>query len=479
MAFKNNLYLKILFFLFILLITGCAGSQIGPHQKAAGPDTALITIYLETVGQCSGSVSFVLDELSLLAGEQWHDLNIQPVLIDSRAVAGKQLLVGLSNMPIGNYTQIRFRLTQIKIHNNIQDSSGEDRSIPLSYPLSVTLEEQDSTCLFVKWNLNDCLEENSRFNPRFSTSGQIESFTGDLLYVVCDDINTLYLMRTNKNNVVASIGLPNRLGQIRFDPHRLRLYVLSPGARCVYVLDCSDNRLIDRISLPLTLEPRFMDLSWNGDYLFITDTPSNRVLKIDLQTGIVDQHITFGYRPERIIYFEYFIDRGGKCKGDRWLAVSAPDSQQVYLLNADNLNVCNAIAAGLAPDGLLFLDGLLYITDRLSNMVNAYNLYENRLTARIRVGLEPLFLLSDQMGKIYVSNHGADSLSVVIPGQQTALNEIPIGRSPFAMARSQRRQIIYTANRELKKITIMDRNADKILSIAELGGKPFFLDIWE
>ena len=112
-------------------------------------------------------------------------------------------------------------------------------------------------------------------------------------------------------------------------------------------------------------------------------------------------------------------------------------------------------------------------------MVNAYNFNENRLTGSIRVGLEPSFLLTDNIGKIYVSNYGGDSLSVIIPGQQTAFHEIPIGRSPFAMVRSQRRQIIYTANREAKKITIMDRNADKILSTIALGGKPFFLDIWE
>ena len=472
MSYKKYISLTLSLFFLTLFLGACGSSRTGTLRSPAEAHQALVTIYMETSGFCQGKISFVVDNLALLAGDEWVPLDTEPVGVDLANLKDRQFLLGLAVVQTGSYARIRFRLTQIKTHGDVGRAARDELEINLPFQATVPLGEGDSTCLFVNCDLGSCLAKDGRFVPRFSARGQIEPLAGDLLYVDCDDIDTIYLVRTDRNLVVASLGLVGRLGELKIDEASRRLYVVSTGARSIYVLDCTNNRFIDRIALPLTLEPRFMALSSDGAFAFVSDAPTNRVMKINLNTGSLERQATVGYRPERVIFFE---DRGAG-----WLAVGSFSSQQVYILSAETLVIARTIPVGLEPDGLLFQSGLLYVSDRRSHTVTAHDLWSGTLAARIAVGAGPGFLLAySQADKIYVSNYGGNSLSVMTPGQYTAFREIPVGLTPFALALSSRRQVMYVGNRKMKNLTVMDLNTERIKTVIPLGGTPFFIDILE
>lgn len=472
MSYKKYFFLTLSLFFLTLLLGACGTSRTGALPSPAQAHQALVSIYLETSGSCEDKISFVVDNLALLAGNEWVPLDTKPVRVDTANMKDRQFLLGLAVVRSGSYARIRFRLTQTKTRGDVNFAARDALEINLPFQATVPLGQGDSTCLFVNCDLGNCLVKDGRLVPGFSARGQVVPLAGDLLYVDCDDIDTIYLVRTDRNLVVASLGLVGRLGELKVDEASRRLYIVSTGARSIYVLDCTNNRFIDRIALPLTLEPRFMALSTDGAFAFVSDQPTNRVMKINLNTGAVEQHATVGYRPERVIFFE---DRGAG-----WLAISSFGSKQVHILSAETLVTARTIPAGLEPDGLVFQGGLLYVSDRGSRTVTVHDPRSGKLAARIAVGPEPVFLEAhSQAGKIYVSNYGGDSLSVMTPGQYTAFREIPIGLTPFALALSSRRQVMYVGNRKTKKLTVMDLNTERIKTVIPLGGTPFFIDILE
>jgi YVTN family beta-propeller protein len=464
---------EIMLIFIILFLNACAGSGEATSKRGGETsDKALVTIYMEPGTFCPAMISFTIEKIDLLDGERPVSLDTEPVQVDLDKVKNHQVLLGLAVVPPGSYTAVRLRLTQIRVGRDAAQEEMDDREMDLSLPVPVPLERGDSTCFFVGCDLTEELTDGRGFMPRFFVRGQVEPLAGELVYVDCDDIDTIYLVSTDRNFIVGSIGLIGRLGEIRIDDNRRRLYVISSKARSIYVLDIANHRFVDRIALPMSLEPQFMALSDDGNFAFITDTPTNQVHKINLITGVVERQTTVGYRPKRIIFF--------KNGGIEELAVSSPGSKEVIILNADSLNTVNTASVGFEPEGLLFLNSLIYASDRRGAAVTMHNLRNGKTEGRISVGLDPTFLMADPGGvKIYVSNHGEDSLSVLTPGQHTALRKIFGGDSPFTMALSNRRRIMYVGNRDTKTITAIDLNTEKILAIVPLGGTPFSIDTLE
>ncbi len=465
---KQRALLWWLLMALVLFLAGCVSGE-GVARKAPRimPGQSLVSVYFSTVGASTERISFEIDEVAILMGDLWIDLPAEALVVDRQKVQGKQLLLGIGAFPAGDCSRMRFKLKGIKLAGN-SGPGLEDQMVELPFNKVVSLAGGDSTCLFIEWHLVPPLPGEIQFSPHFTVKGQEMPLGGDLAYAVCDDIDTLYMVRTDINFVVASLGLPGPLGELAVDPLQRRLYVLSAGERAILVFDSVNAQKLDRIPLSITIKPRHMALSEDGMTAFVTDSATNRVLRVDLLNGIISQQATVGIRPERIIYFE--------DNGSHRLAVSSPTAQRVFILNADTLDPVREIPAGNEADSLLFWDERLYVAERGSNLVSVFDYQTGRQLARVTVGFEPSFIIGVDR-KIFVSNYRDDSLSVFHAGQSTTARRIPVGSGPYAMAISDRRRLLYVADREADKLTILDLTAERVTATVSLGGRPFSVGV--
>ncbi len=451
-------------------LAGCApqGHVAASQISLPGKGQGLVSVYLGTAGFCAENLSGRISDLELLTDGLWLPLEVAAADVELAQLENRQMLLGASPLPAGQYSRLRFRLAEPgKAPAEKGTSPGELISVSLARPL--VFAESDSVCLFITWDQSDCRRIDGRIAPRFIVQPQDTRVAGERLYVVCDDINTLFLVRTDLNQVIGSMGFPGRLGEVRFAGRQNRVYLLGTEARAIFVIDAASHRRVDRIALPSLVKPRFMALSDDGNFAYVTDATTDRVVKVDLQKGVVDRDVKSGVRPERILFFN--------ARGRLLLAVVSPGTQTVQVLDAGTLSTVMTLPVDSKPSGLAFDNGILYVSDRGNNTVTAFDVETSSKMARITVGFGPVAIARSTAGRMYIGNENSASLSLIASGQMTMQREIPIGPTPIDMVYFDRRQILYVANRNARFVTGLDVTAENKLAEIPLAGKPFALAV--
>jgi len=205
---------------------------------------------------------------------------------------------------------------------------------------------------------------------------------------------------------------------------------------------------------------------------FVSDVMSRRVVKIDLETGQMMANQQVGLRPGRLVYVEQ--------DGSGLVAVCAPMTQNVFLLNSETLAVQRTLETGLQPNHVLYVDGRLLIAEAGSQTVTTFDVANGQRLGQVRLIGKPGELLANaDNGKVYVSNPQTSSLSVLGVGQFSSLRNIPAGVGPAALAMSERRGLIYVANPAAEVVTVLDRTSERIVGTISLGGHALDLAVYE
>ena len=454
----------------LALLYGCApGPSPGLQQSyALARDEALVSIYLETDGFCTAGRSLSLDHFNLHSGDETIQLFLDPVTIACNEVQGRQILLGLAKVSAGFYDQISLT---VNTRSGAVDASAE-QNLALRFSKKVVLAAGDSSCLFVTWHLDQPSNDSGVLLPEMSARGQVQPLSRDLLYVLCSELNTLYVVRTDTRFVTAAIGLDGVAGEIEVDTLRQRLYLVNSSRRSLQAIDLPTQRVVDNIPLPLTLDPFHLTLDVERNVAYVSDPVSRRVLGIELDDGQITANRQIGLRPGRLIYIAQ--DGGGL------VAVSAPLSQNVHLLDSETLMVRRSLATGLRPRYLLSALDQLYVAEEGSRTITVFNLFSGQQLGQIILVASPGEILASPLGdKAYISLSRANSLGVITPGQFTSLRSIPAGEDPAALALSERRGQIYVANTSAHSVTILDRVAETIISTVPVGGRVTDLAVFE
>ena len=450
--------------LLLFLLTSCTSSLHQPQKSIAKfAGQPLLTVYLTTSGSSLTDFSFVLQEIALFSDGSWLDLDLPPQQIDRQGNKGQQLLLGVTNAPLGEQRRLRFRLTAIKVAGQSIAGlpEGEFHEVVLATP--VTLAEADSQCLFIDWNL-----EGNDLYPSFSARGQQVVLGGGLAYVLCDDIGTIYILRTDRNEVISAFSLPGPLAEMKLDPQTRRLYVLSTGKHALYVYDCMKSRLLEQIDLPRTIAPSFLALAEDTHLAFVSDPVSSQVLRVNLRSGVVEAQQQLSQTPGKLLYFS--ADNGH-------LAVLSPATQKVFLLSPESLQVHRVISVGMQPDSLLYFAGMLHVSEQAADKVSAYNYQTGRLVQDISVGRAPADILSEDGQRLFVSNSGESSISVIYSGQKTSFRRIATVDFPRDMAISAQRKLLYVAGYEKKHLSVIELTGQTMRKKLLLGGRPLSVAI--
>ncbi len=462
-----RLFLVLVFF----LLSACSPPKPSATDKmlpVAGQ--ALVTAYLSTSGSSLSRASFTIERVALYQSKAWIELDLPAFQVDNKRQRNNQLLLGISLAPAGEYRRLKLQLKDLTIDGVAVLPAGQVETVELQLSEPVSLRSKESQCLFLNWTLDSQEGQKNTLTPVFTAWGQRIQLGAGLAYVACRDLDTIYVLRTDTNELVASFAVPGPIGEIQIDQRSRRLYVISAGSRSIYVYDCIKARLLEQIALPGTVAPGHFVLATDRRTAYVTDSFSSLVLKVDLLTGTVVGQQRVSSRPEKVALISAASER---------LAVVSPRAQQVSILSADSLAVLRSFSVGQQVSDVVFIAGTLFVVEQAANSVAAYEYQTGRLLGQIPVGFKPSELLVVNQQKVYVGNQHSASLSVLVPGQKTSFRRIPAGTAPGDLGLSKRHQVIYVLSAKNPQLTIVDLPGEYLRQTVPLAGQPTAVAVLE
>ena len=338
--------------------------------------------------------------------------------------------------------------------------------LALTSPL--LFDKDDSQCLFITWDVLQSLEGLRDSRLAMTISPSIRQLFVNLVYVSCPDIDTVFVIRSDKNWVADSFGIRGGPTYIALapDPTRRLLYALASRESRIKVVELNSQRVVDSFPIPLIRDASFMVISPDGQWAYVLDKRESYLSRMDLESGTLLARVRVGYEPQ---YLAYLVDKD-------LLAVSSVISQEVSFRDPLTLNQVGSIPTGNSPDGLLLAGNQLYIAESGANTVAIFDFTRNLIQSRIDVGFSPRRLLNND-SQFYVSNYDSGSLSVIYPGQLGVSREIVgLGR-PLEMIYDTTNRWIYVADEKQAGLAIVDSTVNQLMGYITLGARPLGLAI--
>jgi YVTN family beta-propeller protein len=267
------------------------------------------------------------------------------------------------------------------------------------------------------------------------------------IYVTNEDANTVSVISSLTNSVVATIPVGKRPRGIKVSPDGKLIYVaLSGSPKCPPAL--SEEECAQRI----------------------TDKSADGIAEVDVQANEVVRILTSGSDPEQ-------FDVNWQT---RRLYVSNEDMHQVSIIDMQQGNIVQSVATGREPEGVrLSPDGnLAYVTSEGDHEISVIDANSGERITRIPVGLRPRDVIFTADGsRAYVSAEFAASIMVIDVESHSVINEIGLtpGSLPMGLVLSRDESMLYVANGRGRTVAAIDLATAKEVALLEVGVRPWGL----
>jgi len=465
--------------LLLFFPCGCVQSG-GPRDGFSGVDTVrrggLLSLFLNLKDKNGPLLTMDVTTIDVLADDgSWQPVLSETVAIRAGEIKKGQKFLVRTALPPGTYSRLRFHLGAayvVKADGKQCFLTPVQPSIEMTLRQPLVVHEGDSRSLFLTWDTRASLKNNV-FLPFMIVAPVLKHMIADVAYVACPEINTVFMIRTDKNQVYDSMAVrdgPTYLfGSTNGNSGNDRLYALTRRKALVKVISPSANRVVAEYNLPMAAQATYMALSPDGAYGYVIDRQRGYVMQMDMVSGTIMKRKYLGYNPSYIIYLKKY----------HRLAVTQSLSQTVVLLDADTLDKVQDISTGSRPEGLLNWDEtLLYIAESGSNSILIYDLEKGREVRRIPVEFNPSRLMSGK-NSIYVTNYGSSSISVLKPGQMGAARIVSLAVRPRELVQVPKNNWIYVGSDQDDSIIVLDTNTSREVGRIELGAKPMGMVVLE
>ena len=433
--------------------------------------TARLSCFLTLMDEKGPAIRLEVASIEIFTEDTSLLLTSGPLKIDSTAIGAGQLFLGGAALPPDQYQRLRMLVTK----GEVQKSDGryeviapEPFYVEVNLPVGVNLKPEDSLSLLITWDVLNSLQTDNTLDPDLTAILPLKQMLNNLVLVTCPDIDTVFIVRVDKNWVVDSFGLKGNPTHLAIDPdNKNLLYILTSRDRMLKVVELSTFRVVNFFQAPLNDQPTFMTVSPDGRFAFLLDERNGYLSRINLITGEIAARVLLGDQPNYAAYLEE----------QNLLAVSLALSQKVLLLDPDSLAVRRSISTGNTPQGLIVSNNQLLVAEYGENTISIADLSTMGTQNRLSVGFGPRRLLETGNNEIYVSNYQDGSLSVLEPGQFGVMQVIYGLSRPFEMTVNLLYRRLYVTDEEKAALGVIDTNTNRLLGYIALGARPFDLDM--
>jgi DNA-binding beta-propeller fold protein YncE len=461
---------SVLLVAMIMLFAGCgslkglSNFESACEQPAAFDGAANLSLFLNINHRNSTTnLSLKISSVEILVDELWIPLFSEPININSADAILTQKFIGRQWIR-GRYC----RGVKIKVAGATIVRSANEQALPLvNHEVEIMLQNPISLDVDSrKVMLIDWEPEKSVLDSGFSGLGMTAyeggaaRITANLAYVACPDLDTVYIVRTDKYQVVGAFAVKGSPTYLTVDATNKKIYVLASMLNKIIPYDVYTLLPTNEFLIPMANSPIFMTVNNRTQTAFVLDA-QGVITSIDLLSGNMLMRNRVGNGPNYLYYIEG-LDK---------LAVSSSIDQSVYLLNPDSLVVEDFVSLGSAPGGLVSLGNNLYIAESSVNAVSVYDLGARKILKKIHVGFEPTRFVTHD-GSVYVTNYLDGSISIIQGEQLSVSKEMDVGKNAREMAVSEKQRLILVGAGDCNGfLAVVDTTGNHVIGQVELGAK--------
>ena len=394
-------------------------------------------------------------------------------VVDQVTVNGVEATGGPIDWTAGNVTLIPGANTVTAIATTTVGGSGE-ASVEVSLDLDLDsdgIENDVDRQITVPGigTIGGPRQPSTLFSDQFGTGlgrGPIQvtiSQDGGAAYISNYWSNTVSVLDTSTNEVVATVPVGNRPFESALTPDGGKLYVpniysmsLDPLKYIVSVVDTASNEVLSSIqvgknpySTGATQDGRVLVAEYGNNSLGVIDTVSDtRLMGIATSAGPID--VTMAPDRPRVYVSALPANRSN------WIDTST-------LARERDVGVAAPRGADTNPDG-----SRLFITEFNDSRVGVFDTDSGARTATIGedqgLGTRPIDVAVTPDGlTAYVANLGSNTVSVIDTGTSTVTNTIPVQVSPYGLAISPDGLSTYVTNFNSHSVSVIDNISNTVV----------------
>ena len=318
----------------------------------------------------------------------------------------------------------------------------------------------------------------------------LQTFAAARAYVSNEDGETVSVLDTQKNEVVATIAVGKRPRGLKLNRDGSLLYVAVSGlpkcppsvpdeecAKLKRDLSADGIATIDTKTLKVTgllksgSDPEQFDLSHDGKRLYISNEDSAQASVLNTVTGAIVATIPIGHEPEGVR-----MSPNGK-----WVIVTSETDSTISIVDTGSLAVLKTVKVGMRPRDVAFTPDskAVYVSGEGDASLSRVEIPAGEPVTRVlelRKDARPMGVVFDAARRrVYVSTGRGGTVAVV---QQDGaggklIKEIPVGARPWGIALSHDGRRLYTANGSSNDITVVDTSSLSVLEKVPVGKGPW------
>ena len=337
---------------------------------------------------------------------------------------------------------------------------------------------------------------------------------GRLLYVVCQDSDEVRVLDAESGKVIASIAVGRIPRGIVLSADARRLYVTNAWSDTVSVIDTVSRQVVQ--TLPTGFEPLGVAIDKPGTTLYVANRLSSDISVIDLATGQEIKRLLAGRGASYLalspdgkwVYCTHIYPNLGTYRSEPSSEITVIDTSTRRVVDRKILrNVAGVFHVAPSVDGKLVAVAQL----RPKNLIplahvehgavfgDSLTLFGDDVGGMVQIPIDELdryyalpwgVAITPNKSKIFLTTAGSQSVTAidirrllksVRTRRQPFANDlsasadyvtarIPVGHNPRGVALSPDGKRLYVANRLDDTLSVIDTNAEKVISTIDLGG---------
>jgi YVTN family beta-propeller protein len=337
---------------------------------------------------------------------------------------------------------------------------------------------------------------------------------GRLLYVVCQDSDEVRVVEAASGKLVKAVPVGHVPRAIVLSPDAHTLFITNAWSDTVSVIDTTTLEVVRTLSTGF--EPSGVVFDSRANALYVANRLSNDISVIDFKTGQETKRLLAGrgasylsLSPDgKSIYCTHVYPNPSAFRSQPQSEITVIDTGTQTVVERKPLhNVAGAFHLATSADGKLSVVAQL----RPKNLIplahvehgwvfgDSLTLFGSDVGGMVQIPLDELdryyalpwgVAITPDRSKLFLTTAGAQGVTVIDVGRllqtvrtrrQPFVNDlsasaeyvssrIPVGHNPRGIALSPDGKRLYVANRLDDTISVIDTNAEKVISTINLGG---------
>ncbi len=284
-------------------------------------------------------------------------------------------------------------------------------------------------------------------------------------YVANQSSNTVSVIDTGSNTVVATVAVPQPAG-VAVSPDGTRLYVTNQSSNTLTVIDTATNALVTTVAVGTA--PSGVAVSPSGARVYVVNSSSvpGTVSVINTATNTVVATVAVGAVPETVAV----------SSDDSRAYVANQYSDTVSVIDTATATVVATVATGEFPVGVAVSPGgsRAYVANFSSGTVSVIDTATNAVVAAVGVGKGPQAVtVSPDGSRAYTSDSNADTVSVIDTATNTVMATVAVGTYPEAVAVSPDGSHVYVTNLNANTVSVISTATNTVVATVPVGVRPF------